>query len=423
MPRRVVDRNLDSREARSKLKVRGKPYYRAAAKGAHLGYRRLKSQNGSWLLRRYVGDQKYEFVPIAAADDLDSSDGINVLTFWEAVDKAKELADAPTEVRAGPYTVRIAVEDYLKHLTVEKGPKAAADAHTRLMPFVLPVFGDLELRDLTDEALQDWRNKLVQAAPRLRTREGEPQKYRKIDQEDANALRKRKVSVNKVTTAFRAALNYARKRKKIHSDEAWRDLTKFKKVDVSRARYLKIAEAKRLINACDPEFKPLVQAALTTGCRYSELCQLTVGNFDRDAGTVEIAQSKSGKPRQVELNDDGRKLFVALIAGRAGSDLIFRRDDGTPWRKSHQCRRMVDACKNAKISPPVSFHILRHTWASLSAMADMPLMVLAKNLGHRDTAMVEKFYGHLAPSYVKKAIREHAPTFDFQIDTKVKAIR
>ena len=38
-------------------------------------------------------------------------------------------------------------------------------------------------------------------------------------------------------------------------------------------------------------------------------------------------------------------------------------------------------------------------------MNGVPLIVVAKNLGHSDTRMVEKHYGHLAPSYVAVAIR------------------
>ena len=44
-------------------------------------------------------------------------------------------------------------------------------------------------------------------------------------------------------------------------------------------------------------------------------------------------------------------------------------------------------------------------------MAGVPLLVVAKNLGHADTRMVEKHYGHLAPSYVADAIRAAAPRF------------
>ena len=83
---------------------------------------------------------------------------------------------------------------------------------------------------------------------------------------------------------------------------------------------------------------------------------------------------------------------------------------------------MREACKRAKINPPISIHGLRHTYCSLSIMNAVPLLIVAKNLGHTDTTMVEKHYGHLAPSYVVDAIRAGAPTFGLK-PTNVKAIR
>ncbi len=44
-------------------------------------------------------------------------------------------------------------------------------------------------------------------------------------------------------------------------------------------------------------------------------------------------------------------------------------------------------------------------------MNGVPLMVIARNLGHVDTRMVEKHYGHLASSYITEAIRASAPRF------------
>jgi len=52
---------------------------------------------------------------------------------------------------------------------------------------------------------------------------------------------------------------------------------------------------------------------------------------------------------------------------------------------------------------------LRHTYASLMVMDGVPLMVIARNLGHADTRMVEKHYGHLATSYIREAIRSAKP--------------
>jgi uncharacterized protein (DUF433 family) len=38
-------------------------------------------------------------------------------------------------------------------------------------------------------------------------------------------------------------------------------------------------------------------------------------------------------------------------------------------------------------------------------MDGVPLIVVARNLGHSDTRMVEKHYGHLTSSYIREAIR------------------
>jgi hypothetical protein len=38
-------------------------------------------------------------------------------------------------------------------------------------------------------------------------------------------------------------------------------------------------------------------------------------------------------------------------------------------------------------------------------MKGVPLAVIATQLGHADTKMVEKHYGHLAPSYVADTVR------------------
>jgi integrase len=42
-------------------------------------------------------------------------------------------------------------------------------------------------------------------------------------------------------------------------------------------------------------------------------------------------------------------------------------------------------------------------------MATVPLTVIAQQLGHRDTRMVDKHYGHLAKKYVTDTIRNLSP--------------
>ena len=86
--------------------------------------------------------------------------------------------------------------------------------------------------------------------------------------------------------------------------------------------------------------------------------------------------------------------------------------DTSKWLKSHQTRPMREACVRGGVTPLASFHTLRHTYASLSIMAGAPLLVVATNLGHSDTRMVEKHYGHLAADYVAREIRKAAPRFE-----------
>ena len=84
--------------------------------------------------------------------------------------------------------------------------------------------------------------------------------------------------------------------------------------NVTRSRYLTLAEAKRLINASDPEFRVLVRAALETGARYQEFARLRVRDFNPDSGTLHIRKSKVHKDRHIVLTEEGQELFGNLAA-------------------------------------------------------------------------------------------------------------
>jgi integrase len=132
---------------------------------------------------------------------------------------------------------------------------------------------------------------------------------------------------------------------------------------------------------------------------------MVVNDFNPDAGTVRVRASKSGKPRHVVLTQEGRDFAVRLAMGKPGSAHLFVRDNRRHWRKSEQQRPLRAACAAANIEPAINFHGLRHTYASRLAMQGVPLAVIAAQLGHSDTRMVEKHYGHLSPSYVAETVR------------------
>jgi integrase len=420
VPRQVRDASLETRTARARLKAVHKPYFRLIEPGLHLGYRRLANGPGTWVVRRYGGSGKYTVKNLSTpdgrliiADDYSDADGRGILSFAQAQGRAKAQGGNGGE-SGGAYTVNQAADDYITYLRDEgRDEPAIRDATWRIDAFIRPALGKFKVASLTPAQLRGWRAGLAKAAPRLRTKADEKQKHRE-DSDD----RARKSSANRILTTLKAVLNHAFDEEKVASNKAWgRRLKPFESADAARVSYLAIGEAKRLLNACDPEFRPLVQAALQSGGRYGQIAALKVSDFNAAVGAIDF-RSRKGKGKEKSyscvLTDEGIQFFKQACAGRAGGDLIFTKDNGEPWQKSHQSRPMAEACERAAIKPEIGFHGLRHTWASHAVMNGTPLLVVAKNLGHSDTRMVEKHYGHLAPSYVSDAIRAGAPRFGFK---------
>jgi integrase len=405
MARRIKDRDLDSRDARRKLKVSGKPYWRSIGRGLHLGYR--KGKTGSvWVVRQYQGDQQYKLETIAQADDTEDANGIDILDFWQAQEAARKFRLGARKI--GAYTVKDAVRDYLEYL----GDKPSYnDAKLRLNAFAIPTFGNKSVNEIEAGQLRKWHREMSKR----------PARYRRGDLADPEVARKRQVSANRCLTYLKAALNHAWREKKktgVETNDEWSRVQPFKGVDIPRARYLTPDECRRLINACQGHFRTLVHAALQTGARYSELARLQVADFDEASGTLHVRKSKVNKDRRIILTSEGREFFRQLAVGRAGTALLLGRE----WKKTNQSDPMRTACKRAKIDPPIGFHGLRHTWASLSAMAGIPLFVIAQSLGHSGTRMVERHYGHLATSYVRDEISSKAPTFGLVEPSNVRAL-
>jgi integrase len=420
MARKVRDAVLDSREARRRLKARGKPYFKSLDRQLCLGYRKLgHGASGTWCVRVYLGKQAYRVEKIGMADDVSDSDGRHVLNYYEAQTKAREHVMAD-RAGGGPLTVAKAMEAYCDWLDVNR--KTGQDARIRADALINPVLGEIPVAALTADDIRKWHADLAKTSPRVRTREGLKQQYKAIDKHDEDARRRRKVTANRTLTYLRAALNMAWREGHVASNTAWARVKPFEGVTVARVRYLTVAEAKRLINACDPDFRQLVQAALQTGCRYGELAALRAHDYNADSGTIAVQQSKSGKPRHVVLTDEGVAFFRQLCAGRPGAEIMLAKANGSPWGRADQGAPMRNACERAKITPKIGFHGLRHTWASLAVMNGVPLMVIGRNLGHRDTRMVEMHYGHLAPSYIADAIRAGAPRFGFKPDKKITTL-
>jgi len=375
MPRSARKTSLESRTARARLQKRRAPYFVKIAKGLRLGYYR-GSAAGTWIGRRYRGEGRYNTIALGLADDLTQADGSKVFDFWQAQGAARQWAEKQRlidegVVLRGPYSVANAVADYLAAVRAEKGPAAERGAGYIFNASILPELGAVLVEKLTTDRLLRWRNSLAIRPKRVRTRRGATRPATREIENDDDARRKHKATANRILTMLKAALNRAFQAGRAASDQPWRRVKPFAKVDEAVVRYLSADEARRLVNACRQDFRRLVQAALLTGCRYSELTRLRVSAFNADSGTIAIRLSK-GKLRHVTLTNEGALCFATWTHGRIATEHVFLLDDGAVWGSSHQQRPLDQASKRAKIVPPVTFHVLRHTHASQLAMRGVP---------------------------------------------------
>jgi integrase len=439
VPRATKDARLDTASARARLTARRKPHYRLIDAGLHVGYYR-GATGGSWIARRYLGAGAYETQRLGLADDGREADGTAVLTFSQAQSKARAWATKQERVASGaqePWTVSDAIQHYLVDYTA-RGGKARRLTEITFEAHVPTKLAERKLADLTPAIIRAWHRALATAPARLRTSAGATrQRVRALPSDNADALRARRATANRILTQLKAALNLAFREGHATSDDAWRRVSPFAKVAAAHIRYLTDDEAKRLVNACGSDIRPLVIAALLTGCRYQELATLRPADVDLAASVVLIRAAKGGEARHVVLTEEGRLFFTQQTAAKPSNVLIFEHNQlvrqatreapaemrRMPWGRSHHFRPLREACKAARISPAVSFHILRHTHASRLAMRGVPMAVIAAQLGHKDAKITGKHYAHLSPGYVADTIRAAFGSLGLVPETNVTSLR
>ena len=406
MARTVKDARLSKREHRLKLAVRKEPYWLTIGDGQHLGYYR-GARTTKWLARfREPGSQgrSYLQATLGEADDIADANGITILNFGQAQAKAREwLAGVEHEAGRvyGPYTVDQALNDYL-------GQSQARDlknTQRRVNAIIRPRLGYVQCAKLTARQIENFRNDIASAPARLRTATGAEQNVRIIDDDDEDARRKRKASANRILSMLKAALNLAFREGRVANDTAWRRVKPFKGVDAPRLRFLSDDEARRLVNAVSANFRPMVMAGLLTGGRYQEIARLRVRDYDAASRTLWIDRTKAGAGRPIYLEAEGVRLIETAIIGKTSTQHIFTREDDKPWGPSHQLRPMREANEAARIEH-ATFHDIRRTYGARLALKGVPMAVIAKAMGHKDTRITERHYAHLQAGYVSETIRE-----------------
>ena len=167
----------------------------------------------------------------------------------------------------------------------------------------------------------------------------------------------------------------------------------------------------------------LYHLAIKTGMRKGELLGLKWSDLDWNRGTLRIqrqAQRVPGKGRTfvppktragkrtislgsgtlqlLREHKNKQQLQKALEGDRwQDFDLIFPSKVGTVQSGSNVLKRFKALLESAGL-PPMRFHDLRHTGASMMLIHGVPLIVVSKVLGHSQPSTTLNIYGHVVPA-------------------------
>jgi integrase len=207
------------------------------------------------------------------------------------------------------------------------------------------------------------------------------------------------------------------------AEESARKVRRFWNKDDVR-RFLEVIESHRLQAA--------FHLAATTGMRRGEVLGLRWCDLDLDAARLAVEQTLTA-PRYVltfsePKTKQGRRSIdldagtVAVLRahrarqaqerllfghGYASSDLVFRREDGSPVVPHLFTLAFKKVVRDAGL-PPIRLHDLRHTHVALLARADVPAKVIQERVGHHSAGFTLDNYGGTFPSQHQEAAKKFA---------------
>jgi integrase len=163
----------------------------------------------------------------------------------------------------------------------------------------------------------------------------------------------------------------------------------------------------------------LLDLLVTSGCRFSEATALTPTDIDRATNTIRVNKAwkripdgdgeryELGAPKTIRSTRSVSIPKSVIDNLDLNHEWVFTNSQGGPIRLySWRSNVWVPSLAKAKaikdpdtgkpiLTKPVRIHDLRHTCASWLLGAGVPLIVVSQHLGHEDTSVTAKVYGHL----------------------------
>ncbi len=214
-----------------------------------------------------------------------------------------------------------------------------------------------------------------------------------------------------------------------HHGEIPTSRVKKPKFDNKRVRFLSLDEAHNLLDilrGMSRQVHDMALLSLHCGCRAGEIFSLTWGCIDLEHGLINLMETKSGRTRTLSMTPDVKEVMKAMGPGVNGK-LVFPAKNG----KKIVCmsKSFVRAVKQAGLNDGISdrrqqvtFHTLRHTFASWLVMEGLSLYEVSKLLGHASLVMTER-YAHLSPDRNRRAAETMGQLFQKTDQPSAKVIK
>jgi len=170
------------------------------------------------------------------------------------------------------------------------------------------------------------------------------------------------------------------------------------KVHNNMERWLTPDEESRLLNASPEWLRDIINYAIHTGFRMSEILELRWGQIDMARRTVTISEQKNRGVDTLPLSETIMNLLTKKAKGRAeGSELVFPSLSGTRISNRNLFRAFRSALDKAKITG-FRFHDLRHTFATRLVQNGVDLYAVQKLGRWKNTSMIMRYAHHYSES-------------------------
>ncbi len=221
-------------------------------------------------------------------------------------------------------------------------------------------------------------------------------------------------SVNRLRDRLSGMFKRAR-RLGLATENPVKDIPKLKEAG-GRLVFLSPVGESALLAALPAERHALVLMAINTGLRWSEQASLRWQDVDVLTGFLTVRLGKNGHARRVPLNSAARAALMDLATARHRPDdpdePIFRSAYRTVSREFVRAVRAAQTTLRAASQEGeasrldgVTWHALRHTFASRLVAVGVDLRSVAELGGWRTLSMVQR-YAHLSPGHLAAAVEK-----------------